>query len=372
MDDRIRKTLNNKIYEPNDLEYMIKNTINREYDKKTKKNKIIKSFTTVFACLVIVSTVAFADNAAEIIKKWFGISNGVEEAINNGYIEQIPKEYTESKDAKIKVTDFVMDDMNLNISLNGKFNETIDSSKLMRLKFININIKDEENNIIFSQNDTTNINEKEILKNDNDDTEKLNSSSYSTYINTINSNSIDFLININANDLPKSKTLKIQIEDISLSSENYDREIRLKGVWNIDIEVPEKFYNRTSIKYNVVECNNKYVDKNSINAIVYNTGMKFSVEMEINDGIKETMNQYNGTGNIEENLSIKNNAYIENENGEKFYISAISDGDGGYGIEDNRFKYWQTFNITKYNLTEKLKVVLETGKGDIITINLEK
>ena len=43
-----------------------------------------------------------------------------------------------------------------------------------------------------------------------------------------------------------------------------------------------------------------------------------------------------------------------NDNGEKFYISKSSDSDGGYGYtSDNKFKYWQTFDLTQFNLNRR-------------------
>lgn len=372
MEDKIKNILNNKIEEPIDFEYMIRNTINAQFEKKNRKNKIIKSFTAAFACFTIIGSAVFANEATDIFKKWFGASDGVENAINNGYIEEIKKDYTESDGANVKVAQFVMDDLNLNLSFNAKLNESIDSSKLVRLKFQTIKIFDESNNIIFSQKDVDEVNEQNVIKNEQDNYDNIYATSYTSYISSISSNNMDFLVNLAADDLPNSKKITIQIENISLSSENYDKEVLIKGSWNMDINVPEKFYNRNNIKYNIISCNNENIDKNSIKAIVYNTGMKFSLEMNINNEINEKIKQYNGTGEIEDNLVIKNNAYVENEKGEKFYISAKSDGDGGYGVEENKFKYWQTFNITSYDATQKLKVVLETGEGENIIINLQK
>ena len=79
--------------------------------------------------------------------------------------------------------------------------------------------------------------------------------------------------------------------------------------------------------------------------------------------------------NVNDSLLIKDNAYIETDNGKKFYASQTSDADGGYGISANgHFKYWQTFNLTKFDLenVENIKVVLETWNNEKIIIEFEK
>lgn len=65
--------------------------------------------------------------------------------------------------------------------------------------------------------------------------------------------------------------------------------------------------------------------------------------------------------------------YIENENGQKFYLSGKSDGDGVTGIsrDENRVDFFRTFDITIYDATPILTVHLPTNNGDEIIIELE-
>ena len=66
-------------------------------------------------------------------------------------------------------------------------------------------------------------------------------------------------------------------------------------------------------------------------------------------------------------------SYVENEYGEKFYSSQTSSDDGGYSLTtDGNLHIWQTFNLTKFNSTDKLKVVLTTIDNEQIIIELEK
>lgn len=67
--------------------------------------------------------------------------------------------------------------------------------------------------------------------------------------------------------------------------------------------------------------------------------------------------------------------YVETSDGKKFETAQRSDGDGGYGVpkgENKIIEYHQTFNLTKYDATDELKVHIFTNKGDEIIIELEK
>ena len=85
---------------------------------------------------------------------------------------------------------------------------------------------------------------------------------------------------------------------------------------------------------------------------------------------RKTEEFFNNAHSVQ-NILVKNE-YIENSNGEKFYpVVNSSDGNGGYNqMFNGMLKYWQTFNLTKYDATDNLKLVLEK-QGEIIEIELE-
>ena len=70
------------------------------------------------------------------------------------------------------------------------------------------------------------------------------------------------------------------------------------------------------------------------------------------------------------------NEYVENEEGKRFEPARRSDGDGGFSLpagESNKIiNYSQTFNLTKFDATDTLKVHIFTNKGEEIIIELEK
>ena len=139
--------------------------------------------------------------------------------------------------------------------------------------------------------------------------------------------------------------------------------------------MPEKFKNRNSISYQVVDCNNDNIYKDTIIANVSETGMKFEMEMYWGEYEywHEKTEKLRSEGNIFDSQLIKQEeSYIENENGEKFYTSLIS-GESGYSFTINGKLYKKdTFNITKYNITDKLRVVYTTIDNEQLIIELEK
>ena len=78
---------------------------------------------------------------------------------------------------------------------------------------------------------------------------------------------------------------------------------------------------------------------------------------------------FNNTHSVR-NILIQNE-YVENSEGKRFYPTENNDGDGGYNqMFSGMLIHWQTFDLTKYNATDTLKVVFEFN-GEKIIIELE-
>ena len=142
----------------------------------------------------------------------------------------------------------------------------------------------------------------------------------------------------------------------------------------IDILIPQKFLNRQSTIYNAVYCNNENVYKDSIKAEVYETGMNFEMTMywgnyqEVCARIEELRKK----DVLSSQLIKQEKSYVENENGEKFYPAQSTSSDGGYSFgETGRLIKWETFNLTKFDMTKTLKVVLTTIDDEQIIIELQ-
>jgi len=176
---------------------------------------------------------------------------------------------------------------------------------------------------------------------------------------------------------PKSKKVYVGFNTLILKDgETLSSEAQtITGNWLIEVEVPQKFKNRESINYHVVNCNDANVDKDSIIANVSETGMKFEMKMYWGDYEywHEKTEKLRKEGNILDSQLIRQeDVFIENENGEKYFTSLTS-GENGYSLsKDGELSKTDTFNITKYNLTNKLKVVYPTIDNRQIIIEVQK
>ena len=182
---------------------------------------------------------------------------------------------------------------------------------------------------------------------------------------------------ISEGNFPKSKKIYLGFNTLILKTEEkFDAEGKtINGNWLLEINVPEKFKNRDSIDYKVVGCSDNNIYKDSIIANVSETGMKFEMEMYWGEYEywHEKTEKLRNEGNIFDSQLIKQEeSYIENENGERFYTSLIS-GESGYSFTtDGKLYKRDTFNITKYNITNKLKVIYTTIDNEQLIIELEK
>ena len=74
-----------------------------------------------------------------------------------------------------------------------------------------------------------------------------------------------------------------------------------------------------------------------------------------------------------EGITFNENECVETSNGNKFYPAHRSDGDGGISIEaDGIVRYFNTFNLTKLDATDTVKVHLFKTNGEEVIIELEK
>ena len=212
---------------------------------------------------------------------------------------------------------------------------------------------------------------------------------------------------------PKSKKLNFKFTEIQLETGNLIESeksvIKIKGDWDVNLDVPKEMYNRKSIAYKVVSC--EHPDFHVTNATLTNTGFEIGIiisnmerpeqpqvlkdillkwrkgeidtdelnkKLDTEKELIEASDQYYKArqpiaivdwGNIE-NENIENVTYVENEKGEKFdsTMSPSRRQDANF-IEGNKFSFYETFGLTTYTATDKLKVrVLFKDKPYIIEL----
>lgn len=345
--------------------------IDTHIDFKLLIKRIIIS---LISLLTIASSVVFAEEIQNFIKTFFHASKGVDTAVSNNYIYNNPEtSFIESENTKFRINSIVMDDFNLNIELVANFDDGINVSNTDKISIPDMVISDESGNIIYFENEKALKNyftENNIEYDYNKIYDKSLTPSMITLIHDSGGSTGFITCNLTSpfKNFPRSKELYIYFNTILLSNDK--KESTISGNWNLSISIPSQFYNRESIIYKVKECTDSRVNTDLVTAILSNTGLKLTLEMNWGEFKEYSMDEKQK--NITSTILIKNE-YIKNSNGEIFGIAKSSDSDGGYAQKpDGTLLYWQTFNITTYNSTNELDVILPTNDGKEIIIKLIK
>lgn len=377
--------------------------------------------------IILVSGVTFAANYDKIVQTFF-LGKGLDEAAQNGYIASPDMDYIGSNttatdqitgitldniNVNAKIEDFLMDDLNISthftFEMDTKINETFDLDTLHYIELKDLIVTDEENKILYCMNQETL--EKYCKENNLDETYlEFSDNYYNCGLNSViqrhdkENGMINFTYNMYTGDasFPKSKKLNFKFTQIQLKREDWLKDensvVNLKGDWNIDLDVPEKMYNRQSVAYKVVSCENP--DFQITNATLSDTGFEFGMIIsnmpkpeqpqilkdlwqEYSDK-KIDIDEFNRILNEDEEIrkayedyfmrqshpvatydwksevgheNIENVTYVENEKGEKFEstMSPSRRQDGNF-IDGNKYSFYETFGLTTYTATDKLKV----------------
>lgn len=347
--------------------------LNEKKVSNTKKIHKMKLLIVISFCtLSITTSIVFAKDIMNFVKGIFpNVSDGVENAIENGYIQDSQMEYIENDKIEIKIDNILMDDYNLDIAFNIKLKDNLNKDKISNFYIPNLLITDENDNIIVAkfENETRyeqfcaerNIEKeyKNIAYGDGSENSKITKHIEDYYIYSYTTHSSQF---------PKSQKLKIVFDKIIIKDRTSAMET-LEGNWKIEFDLSEEFYNRESLIYEMKECNVE--DLRITNAAVSKTGMKITLETKWGNAVynendseeqkKEKIEQWLHRDNMLEEISILliDNEYVENSNGAKFYATKSSDNDGGYTQSpDGKFSYHQTFNMTSFECTDEILVIL--------------
>lgn len=293
------------------------NSISRfEYKKKRDiKTKLYTKVAIAFSFLIVsVNLVTYGLKISDNFKAESAIGyvdSSVQQAIENGYIQNVEMDYLYSKGIGAKIDYIVMSDYNLNILFdfdiskkNIKYN--------MRTYIEDMLIYDENNNIIYCYD--YKIYEKFCKKKGIE----YNKNVVEQYANGLGRQQIELSSSINktlytistTKELPKSKKIYIEFDKIYFNTEKNNS---VKGKWNFELNLNEQFYNREEIRYELVTESN---DIELISANITDTRMRIKYKMKeidtididnISMYIEENLgNRYN-MNNIEDIVSIYNN-----------------------------------------------------------------
>ncbi len=397
LDKKIKTILSKDANLTDKYKYMIRNTLKENKNKSKTLNSHFNNFIKFAAvgsgCMILTTSVVFAKDISNFFTNFFNNSKGIDTAVENGYLLEPNMKYVDSSEVETKVENLLITDYNLSFTMDMKFKNNLDFESIEKINLPDLMITDNENKILYCENEEK-FNKFSSEKNLNYTYKEFNdnyiNSGCNYYIKAKdpNSNEIQLVYNLTADNFPKSKNINISFSEIDLLNQtDINNSQKVAGNWNMNVDIPEKFYNRENITYKVKSCSNENI--NITQAVVYDTGMKLelvirnekiyndedsqeNINLKVNDRLEELKKEF-ASGN-ETNLKLfDNNTYVETEDGTKYYPSESSSEDSGYSNDfmNGTINYWQTYNLTKYQASPTLKLVLNY-KGEEITIELEE
>ena len=352
--------------------------VRKKLKERLKSKGIIpKNLIIVFAILLIaISSFVIAK---EIFKHFFlDSSNGVEEALNDGYVENYELQNNSySNGISVDVESVLMDDYNLAIVFCLKFDNIEYVKNAYYCNFDNLLIMDENNNLIVTKFEGK-IKDSKLLNffDINNNYPGISNGNESVHIKSKDDDEIVLTYITNSSEFPKSHKLKIITDEISLhySEDNFGEKIdTINGDWNIEVDLPEEFYNRRTEVYTLESSNDKNLEL--LEANLSQTGIRIEFKTKwgqqyyneddsdeiIYEKLEKIRNEYLTFEYIVENgITPLYNYYIVNSFGEKFYPANSSDGDGGMSVGSNaELNYFQIFNMTPSDATDKIIIIME-------------
>lgn len=349
-------------------------SLKNSYKPKTKFRQAI----IYGMCIILLTSgVVYAKDIKNFVTKFFfGDSKSIQNAIDNDYILNSDMNYIESDNIKLKVSEVVMDDYILGINFSLQLDESLNKT-FTDISFKNILISDENKNILYC-NEQSMFDEYCSNNHLNDTFGNFNShyiNSGLNYYSTISENysEANCIYNFYSNGYPKSQKLYINIRNLMINDEE------LNCHWKIELDIPEKFYNREVSLYTPKESN--YTDVIINNVSVYNTTSTVQIEAKLNSNyedsyykklannlreegkssqeITDIINAERKKNNYDGNITspdLFEDIYIKNSNDEIFYqdFSLIEGNTMVINKENLSVKATFSFELTKYNMTDEL------------------
>lgn len=335
-----------------------------EEEAKNMKNrrKIVFKVAMVACCVMILITGGvLAKDIENFIRNLFGAntSDGVDTAINNGYVTEIETEIQKAEGIEIKVDSLVMDDFNFAMNFNVTLDERYDKNEFKNMELYDLRILDEEKNVVFS----TGFGRKDLKASDKESEYR---GAFSFLAEEKGERELKLSLSASGNPelFPKSKHLSLaftQIRTWQMDEENNNFIDKFyEGDWHFEVDIPEEFYQRETIFYRVKKCND---DKTQfISAILSNTALRVAFITSTDKIDYQKIHEPTSY-----DTSPLQKAFVETSDGKRFEPSARSDGDGGSSLSpDNIIDYYQTFNLTKYDATDEITLHIFTNKGEEI------
>lgn len=271
--EKIHKNIEYEIIKHLEVDIAIFN-FKKELKSKSSKFKSNNMFllkkVAIFALFLIIissSTLLAYGTFKKIIHPEisFGIGslnspNSIKQATDSGYIENIEMNYIYSNNIGCKINSLVLSDNDLCITFDFDFKQNHITRNNLLISFI---IYDENNNIYLYENPLSNkkniflknfYKDMNINYNKNDLFENIYSTGlYQDNLIETENQVISQFITWTDKKFPHGKTLYAKVFDIGFRENDKFKSISNNSEWNIKIDLPEKFCNRTYIKYELKE-----------------------------------------------------------------------------------------------------------------------
>lgn len=369
----------NKIFENVKMKIAISNSKKEDIAMEKRSINILKKLSIAVGSLVAVTGIVFANDIGNIFRNIFGgnASDGVQIAVENGYIHEVEPTYIEADGIEIAVDSFLIDDYNFDMNFRVKLSDKYDTKEMQNMQLYDLKVIDENEDVVFLTGDA----EREIAE----EKETLGTPNFHPLfwggygMNADITGQHELILHLAANGteehkIPKSKKLYVTFSRIVpveyIFGEPGGRVLNIyTGDWKFELDVPEEMYKRENVIYKMKSCNEKNIKVDD--AILSNTAFKIRIPETTTDKVDYDLIH---TGkDVSEKVAL-GNEYVVTTDGKRFEPSGRSDADG-YGLPPEPHKiidYSQTFNLTKFDATDELTVHIFTNKGEEIIIEYER
>ena len=362
-----KKNRKNKL--PKETELIINNTLESlRKDKFVNRKQIMYKIAACFMVCLIGCGIVYAKEIKNLAQNIFKYdvkgTQGVQVATDKGYVQNVDMEYIESNNVKFKIDYVTMDDTNL--ALNFNFMLDVNAEGFNGISIYDMKIYDDNNNMIYT--------DEEKFPNESI---ALGGGIHKTVF--ISGNNVVQSFLIESDRFPKTKTLRITFDKITLYNENKGNPItkELNGKFDITVNLDEKFYNRKTIEYDIEDKENEdyfglkraFLTDTSFNIIInHPKSNRVSIEIKDTDGkilyseknrylmktndntdnkiLKIDITKYDKLSDIMELTIIENSS---NEESENIYLYNQENQNGVYDVS----KYQGGNKIIKNNEIEK-------------------
>lgn len=330
--DDYLKTKFKENWNSNTLGEQVDNIVGNMFQKRRKKKRLI--LMAISAILTSTTVLAITYNAFNLSS--IGIDDSCLQIANeNGYIQTLNIEEQYANGLGIKLNEFLIDDINMDIS----FEYRTDKYNISDIKDIFIQdliIYDNDNNLLYKEGDNQNY---------------ISQTMGYTKIQKLGKNSFKNTFFAQSDSFPNSKELYIEFTNVILNCKKDN--ISINGNWKFKINVSDKMIYRKNIMYRAISNNNN--GNITIKDLkLTNTGLIANIVAENS----ETLNKAQITAIINgKKYKTNNNVFEKDIRKNKNYIEQI-----------------YTFNLTKYDLPEEIKIRIKEQniEKDIIFIKYEE